>query len=101
MCILQELEFCAHVRVDLAAENDFFENRAGPDHLWHLVIKNFEPAEHDLSPALQLENDTTALVAFPRQMRPNSGSNGPLRVNGPCGRISYDDAFRLLNLRRN
>jgi hypothetical protein len=41
MCILQELEFCAHVRVNFAAENDFFKNRAGPDHLWHLLDSEF------------------------------------------------------------
>jgi hypothetical protein len=46
MCILQDLEFCAHVGVDFAAENDFFENRAGPNHVCHLLIKNLTHRTH-------------------------------------------------------
>ena len=38
---LAELEFCAHVGVDFAAENDFFENRTGPSHSFHLQVRDF------------------------------------------------------------
>src|ERR1700692_2291266 len=41
MCIFEELEFCAHVGVDFAAENYFFENRAGPNHDRHLRNEEF------------------------------------------------------------
>jgi len=36
---LAELESCARVGVDFAAKNNFFENRAGPSHNFHLSLE--------------------------------------------------------------
>ena len=60
---LAGLEFCAHVGIDFAAENNFFENRAGPGHDCHLLPRILTAGTPE-EPDLNLENDTTPLVAL-------------------------------------
>jgi len=60
---LQILEFCAHVGIDFAAENNFYKNRAGPGHDCHLSPRISLP-EPQWSPTIDLENNTTPLVAL-------------------------------------
>ena len=40
-----DLELCAHVGVNFAAKNNFFENGTGPNHDFHLRSADFALAE--------------------------------------------------------
>src|SRR6266852_1254638 len=63
-----DLELCAHVGVDFAAENNFFENRTGPSHkLSPLGLEIFPLAEPRSAAWVGIENHTTAFVPFVRE----------------------------------
>jgi hypothetical protein len=71
------LEFCAHVGVDFAAQNDFFKNGSDPSHDYHLLGKKFFARRAPLAQRLKLKNHIIPSAVFLREKREKYGPNGP------------------------
>ena len=75
MRIEQSLEFCAHVGVDFAAQNYFFEHRTGPSHNKSTFkIEIFRSPQH-YGYGMALKNHTTPAVGLAGKVAGNHGPN--------------------------
>src|SRR6266478_5112721 len=76
------LELCAHVGVNFAAENNFFENGTGPSHNFHPRVRDFSLAEPSGATLVGIENDTTVIDPFVRKVARAAWPEGAIFVSG-------------------